>query len=374
LNESLRKPLSGKDHLCNGAWHPDFRSRIVTRLPFPHPDKLKTVATCIGALGVAFFASAAHAITPPPPDSYKVIVLDSGEADLSLIDEKSYQVVGGEPTGKEPHHLMITPDQKSLIVANSVSDSLMFVDPASGKVQRVLKDIEDPYQLGFSPDHRWFVTAALRLDRVDIYHYDGHDFSIAKRIPLAKTPSHMTFSSDGRTVYVTLQDSGELAAIDLATQTVDWKIPVGRDPAGLWMTPGDKALLVGMTGEDDVVVVDPHAHQVVKRIHTGRGAHNFRNLDDGSHVAVTNRVANSISILDYTALQNVGDIDNLMPGPDDMELSADKRQLWVTFRFSRHVGVIDLPSRKLVTTIAVGRSPHGLYFQNRAPVYLPNPD
>lgn len=43
------------------------------------------------------------------PDS-KVIVLDSGEAKLTLIDEAARKVVGTQPTGKEPHHLMITPD------------------------------------------------------------------------------------------------------------------------------------------------------------------------------------------------------------------------------------------------------------------------
>ncbi|WP_414440000.1 beta-propeller fold lactonase family protein [Burkholderia sp. 22PA0106] len=304
-----------------------------------------------------------------------VIVLDSGEARINLIDEATRKVVDTLPAGKEPHHLMITPDGKTLIVANSVSDSLMFVDPPTGRVIGTLQDIEDPYQLGFSPDSHWFVTNALRLDRVDIYHYDAPlHFTLAKRLPLAKMPSHMTFSTDNRTVYVTLQESGEVVAIDLPTQTVDWRMHVGQDPAGLWMTPGNRYLLVGMTGEDDVAVVDCVTHQVVKKIHTGRGAHNFRSLDDGRHVAVTNRVDSTISVLDYTALTNTGDITGLMPGPDDMELSADKRFLWVTFRFSRHVGVIDLSTRKLVTTIAVGRSPHGLFFADRAPVYAPNPD
>ena len=36
-----------------------------------------------------------------------------------------------------------------------------------------------------------------------------------------------------------------------------------------------------------------------------------------------------------------------------MELSADKKTLWVTFRFAKKVGIIDLASRKLVQTIAV---------------------
>ena len=219
-----------------------------------------------------------------------VIVLDSGESQLSLIDEASHKVMATEPTGKEPHHLMITPDGRSLLVANSVSNSLMFLDPQTGKVQRQVEDIEDPYQLGFSPDRKWFVTAALRMNRVDIYRYDGQNVTLVKHIPLEKTPSHLTFASDNRTVFVTLQDSGELAAIDLPTQTLLWRMHVGKEPAGLWMTPGDRYLLVGMTGEDDVTVVDWHKQQIVKKIQTGRGAHNFRNLDDGMHIAVSNRV------------------------------------------------------------------------------------
>ena len=303
-----------------------------------------------------------------------VIVLDSGEAQLTLIDPITHKVTGTEPTGKEPHHLMVTPDGHSLIVADSISNDLLFLDPHSGQVQRRVTGIEDPYQLGFSPDRKWFVTAGLRLDRVDIYHYDGQNMVLAKRIPLAKTPSHLNFDSSSRTVFVTLQDTGEVAAIDLATQTVQWKLHVGNTPAGLWMTPGDRYLLVGMTGEDDVAVVDWHKQQIVKRIHTGRGAHNFRDLDDGQHVVVSNRVESTISILDYNALSKVADISGLRPGPDDMELSADHRYLWVTFRFARHVGIIDLSTRKLVETIAVGRSPHGIYFANAAPVRAPNPD
>jgi DNA-binding beta-propeller fold protein YncE len=320
-------------------------------------------AALVAAAG--FFSPAAHA--------NNVIVLNSGEATLSLIDEASRQVVGTVPTGKEPHHLMVTPDNSSLIVANSVSNNLMFVDPKSGKVQRWVENIEDPYQIGFSPDRKWLVTTGLRLDRLDIYHYDAqNNMTLASRLPLAVMPSHMAFANDSKTVFVTLQVSGELAAIDLATQTVKWKMKVGKVPAGLWMTPGEKYLLVGMTGADYVAVIDWRNQKIVKTIQTGKGAHNFRSLADGKHVAVSNRVASTISIIDEDTLTNVGDITGLMPGPDDMELSADKRYLWVTFRFAKHIGVIDLTTRKLIQTIAVGRSPHGIYFFNRAPVTAPN--
>jgi YVTN family beta-propeller protein len=323
-----------------------------------------SAASAVLIAAAASFATSAHA--------NNVIVLNSGEATLSLIDETTRQVVATIPTGKEPHHLMATPDNASLIVANSVSNNLMFVDPKTGKPQRWVEGIEDPYQVGFSPDRKWFVSTGLRLDRLDIYHYDGTNVSLAKRIPLAVMPSHIAFSNDSKTAFISLQVSGELAAIDLATQTVLWKMKVGPVPAGLWMTPGDKYLLVGMTGADYVAVVDWRNRKVVKTIKTGQGAHNFRSLADGKHVAVSNRVASTISILDEDTLTNVGDITGLMAGPDDMELSADKRYLWVTFRFAKHVGIIDLNNRKLIQTIAVGRSPHGIYFFDRAPVTAPN--
>ncbi|SDG94279.1 40-residue YVTN family beta-propeller repeat-containing protein [Paraburkholderia steynii] len=322
------------------------------------------------AAGAALVAAASF--FSPPVLANNVIVLNSGEATLSLIDEATRQVIDTVPTGKEPHHLMPTPDNSSLIVANSVSNNLMFVDPKTGKPQRWVENIEDPYQIGFSPDRKWLVTTGLRLDRLDIYHYDGHNMTLASRLPLAVMPSHMAFTNDSKTVFVTLQVSGELAAVDLATQTVKWKMKVGKVPAGLWMTPGEKYLLIGMTGADYVAVVDWRNQKIVKTITTGKGAHNFRSLADGKHVAVSNRVASTISILDEDTLTNVGDITGLMPGPDDMELSADKRYLWVTFRFAKHVGVIDLTTHKLIQTIAVGRSPHGIYFFNRAPVTAPN--
>ncbi|KNH04918.1 Surface antigen [Candidatus Burkholderia brachyanthoides] len=316
------------------------------------------------ATGAALVASAAFA--------NNVIVLNSAEATLSLIDENTHQVVGTVPTGKEPHHLMPTPDNASLIVANSVSNNLMFVDPKTGAFQRWAQDIEDPYQIGFSPDRKWFVSTGLRLDRLDIYGYDGKNLTLAKRLPLGKMPSHIAYSNDSKTVFISLQVSGEIAAIDLPTQAVKWKMKIGEVPAGVWMTPGDKYLLVGMTGADYVAVVDWRNQKVVKTIPTGKGAHNFRSMVDGKHVLVSNRVANTISIIDEDSLTNVGNITGLLPGPDDMELSVDKKYLWVTFRFAKHVGVIDLADRKLIQTIKVGRSPHGIYFFNRAPVTAPN--
>ena len=95
-----------------------------------------------------------------------IFVLNSLDANVSVIDPVTFEEIRRLPTGKEPHHLYLTPDEKSLLVANAMSDTITLLDPRTGDVQKVLTGIIDPYHLRFSPDMKWFVTAANRLDHV----------------------------------------------------------------------------------------------------------------------------------------------------------------------------------------------------------------
>ena len=315
----------------------------------------------------AFAQTASSVASTPPTNQPKLaVILNSGAASVSLIDMNTREVVKTIPVGKEPHHLMITPDQKTLLIANAAGNDVVLMNPSTGELTGKIPNIIDPYQIGYSPNHKWFVANGNRLDRVDIYAADGANLKLAKAVKLGKTPSHIAFTSDSKTAFITLQDSSELAAIDLETQTVLWVMPTGKVPAGLWMTPGDQYLLVGITGEDYVQVIDWKNRKEVKRIPTGKGAHNFRPLGDKKHVFVSNRIASTISLINMQTLEKVGDITGLPAGPDDMEITPDGKTMWVTFRFSKKVGVIDIPTMKLVTVIPVGKSPHGVFFTPRA--------
>ncbi len=308
----------------------------------------------------------ASAVSDSKAEPKLAIVLNSGEATVSLIDMPSRKVIKTVPVGKEPHHLMMSPDQKTLLIANAAGNDVALMNPVSGELTGKIPDIIDPYQIGYSPNHKWFIANGNRLDRVDVYHAQGADLKLAKSIKLGKTPSHVAFTADSKIAFITLQDSNELAAIDLDSQAVIWKMPTGKVPAGVWMTPGDQYLLIGITGEDNVQVIDWKNRKEVKRIFTGKGAHNFRPLGDKKHVFLSNRIASTISLINMQTLEKVGDITGLPAGPDDMEITPDGKTLWVTFRFSKKVGVIDIPSMKLVTVIPVGKSPHGVFFTPRA--------
>ncbi|MCM8595792.1 YncE family protein [Accumulibacter sp.] len=292
------------------------------------------------------------------------IALNSADGTLSLIDTETYSVTGKVSVCKEPHHLMPTPDDKSLIVACAASNQLVFFDPRTGKEQKRVRNISDPYQLGYSPDLKWFVATSLRLDRVDLY--DPNDFRLVARLPAPKTPSHLAFDDNSQFVFVTLQDSNQIMAIDLATQKVAWVMPVAATPAGIVMSPDNRYLLVACMGEGVVEVIDWRARQSVRKIATGTAAHNLQPKGDKRHFYVSNRtVDGSISLLDTRTLSVVEKYE-VPGGPDDMIVRADGKELWATARFARNVQVVDLVGKKLKLSIPVGSSPHGVFFLNHA--------
>ena len=296
-----------------------------------------------------------------------VFVLNSLDGNVSVIQPEGWREIRRIPTGKEPHHLYMTPDEKSVIVANALGDSLTFIDPRTAEIQRTITGILDPYQLRFSPDMKWFVTAANRLNHVDIYRWDGQNLQLAKRIATGKTPSHIWIDSKSTTLWATMQDSNELVTIDLATQSLKSRVPTGPMPADVFGTPDDKTLLVGLTGGRGVEVFDVSSGtpRSVRVLPTGQGAHAFRALGDRKHVLVSNRVANTISQIDYSTLQVVAEFPG-PSGPDCMEVSADGKTILLASRWARKLTVIDIASRKVVRQVPVGKSPHGVWTLDHA--------
>lgn len=324
---------------------------------------LSIARACVIAFGGLWYSVASVASGAPP-----LFVLNSLEANVSVIDPVTWAETARIPTGKEPHHLYLTPDEKSIIVANALGDTLTFVDPRTAEVQRTVRGIVDPYHLRFSPDMKWFITAANRLNHVDVYRWDGKDLTLVQRVATSRTPSHLWIDSRSTTVYSTMQDSDELVAIDIATQTIKWRVKTGPMPADVYGSPDGKHLFVGLTGGDSVEVFDISGREAVsvKRVKTGNGAHAFRAAGDGRHLYVSNRVANSISKIDMNT-QQVVESYPVPGGPDCMDVSADGRYIYVSSRWARKLSVVDTQAKKVVRQVNVGKSPHGVWTLQHAP-------
>jgi len=286
-------------------------------------------------------------------------ILNSGAASVSVVDQGTLKEIRRIPMLREPHHLVLSPDRKSLLIGDTAGNEMLFLDPATGAVQKRMP-MSDPYQFGFSPDGNHFTAAALARNQIDIY--EGKTLKLVKRFQVVATPSHLDYAPDSSTVFVSLQDSDRLIAIDLKTLTVKWNEPVGKTPAGVMWHDGH--VLVANMGTDYVAKVDPATGRVVEKIQTGKGAHTVFMAPDRKLIWVNNRAGGTTVSLDPATLK-VTRLYKISGGPDDIEFAADGR-LWITRRWAETVAVLD-PASGAMETVKVGRSPHGLFLNPRAP-------
>jgi DNA-binding beta-propeller fold protein YncE len=286
-----------------------------------------------------------------------VYVLNSTDATISVLDAFTRQEIRRIPALREVHLLVLSPDGRDLLIADSGGNEIFFVDPATGDVRR-RERISNPYHLDFSPDGRHLVIASLRRNQVDIYDATGP--TLLARLRMPEKPSHMAFSPDARVVYVTLQGSGTVAAISLETRQPLWEAPVGREPAGIIWHRG--RLIVGIMGSENFVVLNPETQQVERTIPVGRGAHTIFPSPDGRALWATSRVQSRLAEIDPSTLE-VRRIIEIPGGPDCIAFDPDGR-IWVTLRWVGRIARVD-PRSGTFETIRVGRSPHGIYVHPR---------
>ncbi len=285
-------------------------------------------------------------------------VVNSGGASISVVDMGEGKEIRRIPVLREPHHLALSPDGRSLLVGDTVGNEMLFLDPATGAVTRRVP-VADPYQLGFSPDGRFLTVNGLARNQVDVY--EAPSMQLLHRFPLASMPSHLAYAPDSATVYVSLQGTDRLAAIDLKRMAVLWDAPVGKTPAGvLWH---DGRVLVADMGADDIAVVDPADGRVERRIHVGRGAHQMFLSPDGRTIWVNARVEGTTTALDARTLA-VTRSYKIPGGPDCIDFAPDGK-LWITRRWAEKVDVLD-PATGRTQSIDVGRSPHGIFLHSGA--------
>jgi YVTN family beta-propeller protein len=305
------------------------------------------------ALPFGLLAPAAVAAdTPPPPIC---MVMNSGDATVSVIDMNSRQVINTLPTFREPSHWALTPDRKTIYVSDAGGNAFFAFDPLTAAPKGHFT-IADPYQLAYSPDAKYLVVNALRLNHVDIY--DGTSLTLVKRFSAGEMPSHVDFSPDSRWGFSSMQQSDTLFSYDMTTLTPRWTVPIGDTPAGvLWL---NGKIIVCIMGENGIVEVDPVDGHITRRQETGPGAHNVF-LDETNNILyVSNRAVGhtSLAALDPVtlAVKRVYAIDG---GPDDIGIAPDGK-IWIALRFAEEVAIMD-PATGNYDTIAVGRSPHGIY-------------
>lgn len=283
---------------------------------------------------------------------------------LTMIDLATLTVKGTIPTCKRGRHLQLTPDRK-LMLACTESGVADIIDPVTNKSLRRVPLGDDPEAFDLSPDGKTiYVSAEDSAEAVFI------DFETGKKrlaVKVGQEPEGVKVSADGKVLYVTSEVASLVHAIDTATGKILKNIKVDKRPRRMVITPDGKELWVSCELGSSVTIVSTTDHRVLATLKFAvKGA---RSQDitpvgialtrDGKRAFVSLGRANHVAFVDV-ASRKLTDLVLVGKRAWNVALDKDEKRLFVVNGLSDDLTVVDVAGAKALKTIPVGRVPYGV--------------
>lgn len=180
-----------------------------------------------------------------PGEKY-LLVSNDGDNNISVIDITKRKEIGKISTGREPKHMDIHPTKpyayvciwgahmvSKINLSSIIDDDLDFLPNAVCVESSIfLGKGAHPYSLRITPDGKHIIVANNQVDYISVI--DEASGKIIKNINVGTKGARGTeFSPNGDIVFVSIEDSSEVVAIDLNTFDIVDRIETGPGPRGL---------------------------------------------------------------------------------------------------------------------------------------------
>jgi YVTN family beta-propeller protein len=355
------------------------RARVQAGRPFPAAFWHGVPVLAVLALAIAC------ARRPAQGRGVRVYVSNEKGGDVAIVDPDAGAVAGRIPVGKRPRGLRLLPDGLHLLVALSGSpiagpgvdekslpppdraaDGVGLVDLGAGKLVRIFPSGEDPEALDISPDGRTVYISNEETAEMSVL--DLGTGAITGRVWVGEEPEGVSVRPDGRVVYVTCEGDNAVVAVDTRTLAVLARVPTAPRPRSIaFSRDGATAFVTAETG-GAVTVIDATAHAPLATISIPRSAGaptpprpmGSVLSRDGRYVFVSNGRGQSVVVLDAAGRRPVRLIERVGARPWGIGTSPDGRKIYTANGPSDDVSVIDVASGVVERRVPVGGSPWGL--------------
>ncbi|WP_426411259.1 autotransporter domain-containing protein [Bradyrhizobium ganzhouense] len=207
-----------------------------------------------------------------------------------------------------------------------------------------------PQNAVFSPDGRFAYVAALGSGQIDVI--DVVSRTVLAAIPSSGSPSALTLSADGSSLYVTSDSGNSVTVISTATNhVVGSSIAVGTNPNGIAVSPDGTRVYVTNEGSASVSIIDAASKAVIGTIAVGISPFGVAVSPDGSRIYVANQGGSSVSVID-AASQSVVATVPVSGFPLSVAVSPDGSRIYVTNQ-SNQLMVINATTSTVIATVAL---------------------
>ncbi|HEY0945244.1 MAG TPA: DUF305 domain-containing protein [Opitutaceae bacterium] len=245
------------------------------------------------------------------PKHDTLAVVSIGSNSVTFIDTRTNRVQGVVYVGRSPHEAFFTPDGRELWVTVRGEDYIAVIDPVQMRETARIRTANGPGMVLFRPDGKYaFVPSSFTPELAVI---DVQTRTVVARVKQASPFSpNLAVSPDGREVWFTLKDTGQVQVIDAAPPfrtraTLDIG-PLCNHVALVDNARGQFAY-VTVGGSNEVQVWSRGARPaLVTRIPTGDLPHGIWPSGDGSRVYLTLENGDAVQAIDTLDNQVVATI------------------------------------------------------------------
>ena len=190
---------------------------------------------------------------------------------ITIIDPKTWTVVGSIPTGQpESHMLTISHDGLRGYTANVGPGTVSVLDMKARKTLAIIPISGNTQRITISNDDRWVFTADQTKPQMAVI--DTATNTVKTWVPLDGLGYGAAVTEDGNWLLMPIPGKNVVDAVDLKTMKVAHAIAVGTDPQEVLTAPGGRKAYVSCIGSNQVAEIDLTTWTVTRTIATGKGS------------------------------------------------------------------------------------------------------
>ena len=303
-----------------------------------------------------FFTSLIFLSTAVPVTAGVLVIAYMDESRVVLVEGATYKTLATLETGKNPHEVRVSPDQRHAYVA--AGKTITAIDLKQQKVKGTFDlGSYSAHDIRVSRDGRllWAACAGAQA----ILELDSDTGKILKTYQTNQQGSwFVEITPDERKIYTPNLEGKSVSVIDRATSKVK-VIPFEYSVYGIDITPDGKQVWV--SGRD-LHVIDTARDEVSARIQTSEPeTGRIRLTSDGKWLVVA--LSKKLAVYDVKTQRLISETE-LSSSPKVLTLSGDNRRALLTNPNDNSVSVVDIVAGKQLTTFATGKKPDGIGWAN----------
>ncbi len=323
------------------------------------------------------FQSALEQVVPGDPASSRLLIhplapeaggdpFHSGGRQFQSQNDPDWLAIAGwvREAGMEAAPEFSPGSTAQIYVTNSAADTIDVIDPSTNKVVQVIRGIELPHGIAFSPDATRVYISNESESVLDVV--DRKSGEVLQKVPLSARPNNIAITKDGGRVLVGIRaEPGVVDVIDTRSLRRVKSIPVDGSVHNVFVTPDGKYAVSGSIENKAATVIDLHSEQAVWEVKFDRSVRPmaFEPNPDGSTSRIFVQLSgfNGFAVVDFAKHAEVARI-KLPDQPTGFGIeegrtgtpshgigvAPDGKSLWVNSTVANAVFKYSLPEIKLI--------------------------